>query len=272
MENNYPALTERIFSLGTLSVIGEMPAGLSMVAFASHECGATDFSTYLATFEPGARIPYHTHTCSEAVTILQGQARVQVEGRTYWIGPLDCIHFPPGTSHQLINIDSQRDLVVHCAYASPRPQRTITQNDFPIQDRGLQDPIEGDPETIVRFGNPSVYELSTGAFFHDLFAGRFGAIGICGGLGRFSPGASLPCHTHEYDESITIIEGAAVCLVEGRRYQLTAYDTVFIPKGKPHRFLNLSKLNMAMIWVYAGDEPDRTIVDTSLCSQLPHSP
>src|ERR1035437_1139740 len=129
MENNYPALTERIFSPGTLAIIGGMPAGVSMVSFASHECGATDFSTGIVTFEPGARIPYHTHACSEAVTILQGQAQVQVEGRTYWIGPLDCVHFPSGTAHQLINIDSQRDLIAHCAYASPRPQRTITQND-----------------------------------------------------------------------------------------------------------------------------------------------
>ena len=272
MKGNYPALAERIFSQGSLAVVGGMPAGLSMVSFASQECGATDFSTSLATFKPGARIPYHTHACSEAVTILQGQAQIQVEGRTYWIGPLDCVHFPSGTPHQLINIDSRCDLIAHCAYASPLPQRTITLNDFPVEDRGLKDPMEEDPETIVRTGNPSVYELSTGAFFRDLFARRFGAIGICGGHGRFSPGASLPCHTHEYDESITIIEGTAVCLVEGRRYQLSAYDTAFIPKGKPHRFLNLSKLDMEMIWVYAGGEPDRTIVDTRLCSELSHSP
>ncbi len=45
--------------------------------------------------------------------------------------------------------------------------------------------------------------------FSDSFAGRFGAVGICGGYGQFAPSSSLPCHTHHYDESVTIITGEA---------------------------------------------------------------
>jgi hypothetical protein len=33
----------------------------------------------------------------------------------------------------------------------------------------------------------------------------------------------------------------------------------------PHRFLNMSDRPMAMIWVYAGDEPARTIVAAGCC-------
>jgi quercetin dioxygenase-like cupin family protein len=85
-------------------------------------------------------------------------------------------------------------------------------------------------------------------------------------VGRFEPGASLPCHIHDFDESITITRGRAVCLVQGRRYVLSGCDTAFIPKGIPHRFLNLSDEDMSMIWVYAGSEPDRLIVDAGFCS------
>ena len=79
-------------------------------------------------------------------------------------------------------------------------------------------------------------------------------------------GASLPCHFHEYDESITILGGEAHCLVQGASFHLNNLDTAFIPTGKPHRFLNQGDTEMAMIWVYAGDEPDRTIVGNDYCS------
>ena len=54
--------------------------------------------------------------------------------------------------------------------------------------------------------------------------------------------------------------------MHGKKYELTAYDTAFIRKGVPHRFLNQSDADMAMVWVYAGDEPDRILVDARFCS------
>jgi mannose-6-phosphate isomerase-like protein (cupin superfamily) len=136
---------------------------------------------------------------------------------------------------------------------------------FAIQERGLGNPSAGDPESIIRFAQATIYELSDGTEFRDLFAGRFGSVGICGGYGRFQPDASLPCHIHQYDESITIVEGQAICLVQGNRYSLAGYDTAFVPEGRPHRFLNRSTSPMAMVWVYAGSEPERTIVNSSYC-------
>ena len=90
-------------------------------------------------------------------------------------------------------------------------------------------------------------------------------VGICGGYGRFQRGASLPCHIHQCDESITIVEGAATCLVQGKMYSLADYDTAFVPEGKPHRFLNNADGPMAMIWVYASSEPERTLLEPGYC-------
>jgi quercetin dioxygenase-like cupin family protein len=259
-------LLEKIFRPSTLPPATGTPPGVRHVSFASHQCGATGFSTGLATFKLGSRLPYHTHPCSEAVTILQGHAQVEIEGRTYRLGPLDCAHFPTGVAHQVTNADSGSELIAHTAFASAQPTRELTDTPFTVQVRGLGNPLEGEPETVLRSNEYPIYELSEGAFFSDLFARRFGAVGICGGYGRFLPGASLPCHTHDYDESITIVAGTAVSLVQGRRYQLSGYETAFIPRGTPHRFINHSQEEMAMIWVYAGDEPDRTIVDAGYCS------
>ena len=75
----------------------------------------------------------------------------------------------------------------------------------------------------------------------------------------------MPCHYHGYDASITIVMGRATCQVAGREYHLADCDTACIPQGQPHRFVNRTAAPMAMIWVYAGDEPDRTVVDSELC-------
>jgi quercetin dioxygenase-like cupin family protein len=121
---------------------------------------------------------------------------------------------------------------------------------------------------VQRFADAEVYEPAAGARFRDLFAKRLGSMGICGGHGKFAKGSSLPCHTHAYDESITILSGSATCQVQGARYEMAGVQTAFVPQGKPHRFLNPGDAEMEMLWVYAGDEPDRTIVDNQYCSGL----
>ncbi len=246
------------------AVTSESSGQAAFQTFASAECGASAMSTGIVTLGCGGVLPYHRHTFSEAVTILQGKAQFEVEGRRYLLRPFDCVHVPTGFPHEASNASPDRNLVALWAFASPVPTRELVDAKFAVEVRS--DPRPGDPENILRFGKASKYELADGTEFLDLFAGRFGAVGICGGYGRFGPGSSLPCHIHEYDESITIIEGEAVCEVAGKRHHLKAYDTAFVPTGRPHRFLNESSGPMAMVWVYAGSEPARTIVDVGRCT------
>lgn len=233
--------------------------------FVSGLCGALGFSTGTATFEQGAVLPCHKHSFSEAIVILSGTANAIVEGRSYRLEPFDCLHVPAQVAHEVRNLSETSPLVALWAFASNEPSRHLVEPSFAIVDRGLSNPDPKDPENIVRFADAEIYNLSEGAEFRDLFSGKFGAVGICGGYGRFQPTASLPCHIHKYDESITIVEGEAVCLVQGNSYRLSGFDTAFVPEGRPHRFLNHSNSSMAMIWVYAGSEPERTLLDPGYC-------
>jgi quercetin dioxygenase-like cupin family protein len=234
-------------------------------AFVSLECGAEGVSTGTATFPPGAELPTHVHGFSEAVTILSGELDIQVQGRRYRLSRLDSMHLPAGIAHRLVNPSPVSEALAHWAFASAEPSQQLVNEHFPAENRGLGQPSPGDPEHITRIGDATPYPLAPGTRFYDLFAGRFGSVGICGGYGEFEPGTSLPCHTHQYDESITIITGQAVCQVAGKRYNLAGCDTAFVPEGRPHRFLNQSDGPMAMIWVYAGSEPERTLVATGYC-------
>lgn len=241
------------------------PPGVSLQVFASAGCGAQGFSTGLATFKPGGALPYHVHDTGEAIVVLSGHATLLVEGRRYRLRRLDSAYIPPGITHSVLNGHRHQELVAHSAFASANPKRVLTTDVFssPHERCGSDSQV---PETIRTYTDCDNYELSPGAFFRDFFAKRFGSLGICGGFGRFQPGSSLPCHIHKYDESITIISGQAVCCVQRTQYKLSDYDTAFVPEGHPHRFINISSEMMEMIWVYAGDEPDRTVLPPGHCS------
>jgi len=239
--------------------------GILLREFVSEACAARGFSTGTATISPAAVLPYHTHAFSEAITLLSGLAQVAVEGRCYKLTLFDCLHVPAGVAHEVTNCSGESHAVALWAFASAVPSRELVKEDFVVLDRGFANPKPSDPESIVRFTSAEVYELSPGAHFRDLFAGRFGTVGVCGGYGKFQPGASLPCHIHQRDESITIVEGRATCQVQGNRYQLSGCDTAFVPEGLPHRFINQSDDPMAMIWVYASTEPERTLVEAAYC-------
>lgn len=200
-------------------------------------------------------MPLHTQACSAAITVLEGSGSVRVQDRVHLLEALDSIQVPTGITRTIRN-EGDRPLILHWALATANPNWQLPET------ASRSEAVEH----VIRIRTAEVYELSPGARFQDLFAGRFGSSGICGGYGRFAPGASLPCHIHAYDESITIVEGSARCLVQGTRYQLSGYDTAFVPRGRPHRFINESDRPMAMVWVYAGDEPERTVLDAGYCS------
>jgi quercetin dioxygenase-like cupin family protein len=233
---------------------------------ASKEVGSEGFSTALTTFAPLASLPCHLHEYSEAITVISGSATISVEGRTYLLRSLDSIHIPGMVAHSSLNVSSGEELKVLNAFAHATPTRQlVVGGTFSLVNLGSTNPSPGATEYVRRYSKTDKYELAAGTIFYDLFAGRFGAEGICGGYGEFAPGTSLPCHVHDFGESITIITGVARCEVMGNSHLLKGCDTAFVPKGHPHRFLNESKETMAMIWVYAGDEPTRTLVDTEYC-------
>ncbi len=238
--------------------------GVELRVLATGALGARGVTTSLAAFHPAAELAYHRHPFSEVIVVLEGEAFISVQGRRYHVGSYDAMHVPAGVAHAVRNASPDRSALLHSSFASDAPTRELVAETFPVEAREQSD--SGCAETLVRFQSAAVYELSPGTHFRDLFARRFGARGICGGYGLFGPGASLPCHFHEYDESITIIQGTAVCQVAGREYVLGDCGTACIPRGRPHRFLNRSDAPMAMIWVYAGDEPERTLVEAGYCS------
>ena len=117
-------------------------------------------------------------------------------------------------------------------------------------------------ERVTRLATATRSEAGPGTSFIDHFnQDLMPGIEMSGGYGLFQPGGRLPAHFHDFDESICIIQGTSVCVVEGRRHTMANCSTALQPRGRVHYFVNESKEPMAMIWVYGGPIPERVLVD-----------
>ena len=91
---------------------------------------------------------------------------------------------------------------------------------------------------------------------------RCGAENFTSGMTIIPPQAAVPLHSHNCDEQVTILEGTADVEIDGEHHQASRHDTIFIPEGLPHRFINASPGPMTILWVYSTDRVTRTFTET----------
>ena len=95
-----------------------------------------------------------------------------------------------------------------------------------------------------------------------------GATAFVNGITSFPRGRGMPLHTHNVDESVTVLEGRGR-FESGRMVQeVRPWDTVFVPAGVPHRFVNSGDDSFRILWVYGGTQVTRTFVESG--KTVPH--
>jgi quercetin dioxygenase-like cupin family protein len=223
---------------------------------------ANNLTTGLVTFLQNSELSYHTHPFAESVTALSGSLLVEVEGRRYTLNPLDNITLPPGLAHFAQPASALGRTVAHIAMPTDSPTRKLTDRFFSRRAMDADSTGVNGAERVTRLNSAKRSSPGQGTSFVDYFnQGLMPGMAMSGGFALFQPGGRLPAHIHDFDESICIIQGTAVCVVEGRRYEMADCATALQPRGRVHYFINESKEPMAMIWVYAGPLPERMVVN-----------
>jgi putative monooxygenase len=117
---------------------------------------------------------------------------------------------------------------------------------------------------ILRYRELGEIDRGTGVKTRLLVSRHLGSENLTSGITSFQPGAKIARHWHNCDESVVILEGEAVCEIDGQFYTLSQYDTTFVPASVPHRFLNQTDKPMAILWTYAAGYVTRTFADTGV--------
>lgn len=90
-----------------------------------------------------------------------------------------------------------------------------------------------------------------------------GSTAFINGMTMFEPGAAIPLHFHNCEESVFLLEGDAIAEIDGTEHRVAAGDVTFIPAGVPHRFRNTSAdKGMTILWTYASMDATRTLIET----------
>lgn len=237
---------------------------------------ARNLTTGVVTFDPNAELAYHIHPFTESITLLDGQAALEIEGRRYTMGVLDNVTIPIGLAHYVVNTSESKPAIFHIVMATESPTRTLVQRSFPLRNMasdGISSSGAGPGvERVTRHQTATRYEAGPNTSFIDYFnSDLMPGIEICGGYGQFGHRGRLPAHFHDFDESICIVQGIATCIVEGRTYSLSNCSTALQPRGRVHYFINETTDPMAMLWAYAGPMPLRIVVEEK-CATVEGSP
>ena len=118
------------------------------------------------------------------------------------------------------------------------------------------------PGLVLAVAEIEVFDRGNGIKSIPLVGGRQGAKGIATGMTVFPPGGGIVEHSHNVEESVTVLEGSGFAEIEGERTPVSRYDATYIPAGVRHRFVNTADTEMRILWVYGGIEVTRTVAAT----------
>jgi 2-keto-3-deoxy-L-rhamnonate aldolase RhmA/quercetin dioxygenase-like cupin family protein len=236
----------------------ELAPGVLFRGLAGTTTGTQGFTVGTVTFAPGAFLPHHTHTFTESITVLEGSAVCEIEGRIHRLGPLDHLSIPAHTIHQSRN-ESPAPVTFLIAMGSNEPTRTdvdarhLIRREIPV---GAD--VATDPERVVRFRTARRHhELSTVSGIRQFFADHPRTVEMSGGYLILHSAESLPLHHRLADEVLFVISGTLLVHVEERQHELTAGQALTIPAGTRHAWRNVTSGPVEVLWVSGSPTAER---------------
>ena len=96
--------------------------GIQTIPLVTEEIGSEHMTTGLAHFPVGAKVPRHSHNSDEQVTILEGEAEAELDGRRPRLDADDTTLIPASKPHHFCERqhDAARDIVDLCLLGGTR--------------------------------------------------------------------------------------------------------------------------------------------------------
>ena len=114
---------------------------------------------------------------------------------------------------------------------------------------------------IIRPADQPVADRGGGNRTIPLVMPGTGARQLINGMTIIAPGGAIGEHFHDCEESVLVLDGSGVAVIDGTEHPVQAGDTSWIPPGLPHYFRNVSDVeSLRIFWTYASIAATRTLV------------
>jgi quercetin dioxygenase-like cupin family protein/SAM-dependent methyltransferase len=115
---------------------------------------------------------------------------------------------------------------------------------------------------VIRPDESAVHDRGGGVRTRYVVTRELGAREFLSGITEFDPGASLPLHSHNCEESVVVIEGTALFELGDVSMEMLEGEATWVPAGSVHRFANNSDARLRILWTYGSANATRTIAET----------
>lgn len=102
-----------------------------------------------------------------------------------------------------------------------------------------------------------------GIINHLIASKIIGARNIHSGITFIPPKTSVPAHTHNTEEQVTVLKGTmTIILNENKKITCNCYDSTFISSNVTHELINNTDEDVHALIIYGSAEVNRTFVET----------
>ena len=104
---------------------------------------------------------------------------------------------------------------------------------------------------IIRREEVETLQRAPGVSVASSVTKEVGATEISSGITTFQAGSSNTTHYHNAEESVIVIEGEVILMINGEENYVRQYDAAFITPGAHHRLINTGEEPLKIAWSYA---------------------
>ena len=119
-----------------------------------------------------------------------------------------------------------------------------------------------DDVLVIRLAEAESVDRGEGISTTYLVTPARGVTTFVNGITELEPGASLPFHFHDCEESVIILSGCASFESTEGAFELHPGDSTLVSAGAVHRFVNPGETKLRVFFTYGSASPNRTWVDS----------
>lgn len=126
-----------VFRFNELPAV-ERGGGVKTIPLVGKTRGAVGLTTGITYFPPKTAIPLHYHNCPEQVTVLEGEAEVDIAGERHHLRRLDTTFVAAGKPHCFRNIGTV-PMAILWIYGADDVTRTFAETGETVQHLSARD-------------------------------------------------------------------------------------------------------------------------------------